>query len=106
MRKEKPMTKKAKAPRRARKLKQKAVRGARRQENGRPSKKASCLALLQRADGASIAELQQATGWQAHSVRGFLAGTVSKMPDVTLDSAKQGGGLRRYYIRRTTDRKP
>ncbi len=97
---------KAKTARGARKPKQKPLLRAKRQQSGRPSKKATCLALLERTEGASITELQQATGWQAHSVRGFLAGTVSKMADVTLDSAEQGDGPRRYYVRRAGDRKP
>jgi hypothetical protein len=37
-------------------------------------------------------------GWQAHSVRGFLAGTVKKMPGVTLVSDKTDNGPRRYRI--------
>ncbi len=37
-------------------------------------------------------------GWQAHSVRGFLAGTVKKMPGVTLVSDKTDNGPRRYHI--------
>jgi hypothetical protein len=36
------------------------------------------LALLSRRCGVSIDEMMRATGWQAHSVRGFLAGTVKK----------------------------
>ncbi len=47
---------------------------------------------------ASIAEMQNAMGWQAHSVRGFLAGTVRKMPGVTLLSEKTENGPRRYRI--------
>ncbi len=62
MGKEKTMTKKAKAARGARKPKQKPPQRAKRTESDRPSKKATCLALLERAEGASIAELQQATG--------------------------------------------
>jgi hypothetical protein len=42
--------------------------------------------------------MQGALGWQAHSVRGFLAGTVRKMPGVTLVSDKTDSGLRRYRI--------
>lgn len=64
------------------------------------SKKATCLALLDRAEGATIAELQRATGWQPHSVRGFLAGTVNKMAGVILSSTKAADGLRRYQVRR------
>ncbi len=100
------MTKKTKATRGARKPTQKPPRRANRQKSDRSSKKATCLSLLERTEGASIAELQQATGWQAHSVRGFLAGTVGKMADVALHSAKQGGEVRRYYLRRTTDQRP
>lgn len=36
------------------------------------------VALLSRSRGATIDEMMMATGWQAHSVRGFLAGTVKK----------------------------
>jgi len=63
------------------------------------TKTEACLALLTRAEGASIEELQQATGWQAHSVRGFLAGTVKKIPGASLTSDKPAD-RRRYYLRR------
>ena len=42
--------------------------------------------------------MQNAMGWQAHSVRGFLAGTVRKMTGVTLVSDKTSTGPRRYRI--------
>ena len=42
------------------------------------------MALLNRKEGASLEELQSASGWHPHSVRGFLAGTVKKMPGVSL----------------------
>ncbi len=71
-----------------------APRGRRRQR----TKKQIALSLLERSKGASIAEMQNAMGWQAHSVRGFLAGTVRKMPGVTLVSDKTEGGPRRYRI--------
>jgi hypothetical protein len=45
---------------------------------GTGTKKAQVLALLRRTQGATLAELVEATGWQAHSVRGFLSGAVGK----------------------------
>ena len=64
----------------------------------RKSKKETCIALLKRARGASLADLQKATGWQAHSVRGFLSGTVKKLAGVMLVSEQTEGGVRRYRI--------
>ena len=43
-----------------------------------PSKLETILALLARPEGASLAELVAATGWQAHSVRGALAGSLKR----------------------------
>ena len=62
------------------------------------SKTAKCLRLLSRRNGASIAELQAATDWQAHSVRGFLAATIKKKLGLTLSSAISKSGERRYHV--------
>jgi hypothetical protein len=62
------------------------------------TKQETVLDLLRRAKGASIAELVTATGWQAHSVRGFLSGTVSKKLQMPLVSEKGEDGIRRYHI--------
>lgn len=60
------------------------------------SKKAQVLALLRRRQGATLQELMKATGWQAHSLRGFLSGTVSKKMGFSVKSEKRDDGERVY----------
>ena len=52
--------------------------------------------LLKRKNGAGIAEMTKATGWQQHSVRGAMAGALKKRGH-TIASEKTGG-TRRYRI--------
>jgi Protein of unknown function (DUF3489) len=62
------------------------------------SKTAKVLALLQRPEGASLSQLQKATGWQAHSVRGFLSGALKKKMGLRVDSTKLQDGQRTYRV--------
>ena len=63
------------------------------------SKKADVLALLRRQGGATLEELMSATGWQAHSVRGFISGALGKKMGLAVESAKRDDGGRVYSIR-------
>ena len=64
----------------------------------RGSKTAKILALLKRPGGASLAQLQKATDWQAHSVRGFLSGAVKKKMGLRVISANLADGTRAYRV--------
>ncbi len=93
------MTKKIGQPKQSGNARAAKVRtAAGRDRRGPKTKKQIALALLERPKGASIAEMQGAMGWQAHSVRGFLAGTVGKMPGVILVSERPENGPRRYRV--------
>ena len=63
------------------------------------TKKGTVLALLRRKNGASIEDLAKATGWQNHSVRGFLSGTVKKKLGLAVVVDKSAGGARRYRLK-------
>lgn len=62
------------------------------------SKQSRVLAMLRSPQGATIAAMMQTTGWQQHSVRGFLAGVVRKRLQLNLTSDKLDGA-RVYRIR-------
>lgn len=66
------------------------------------TKSATVMTMLRTGDGATLEAMQQATGWQAHSVRGFLSGTVKKRMALSLTSQRGDDGVRRYRIADTT----
>ncbi len=61
------------------------------------SKGVKILELISRAKGATLAEIQKATGWQAHSVRGFLS-TAAKKHGINIQSSRTEGGDRVYQV--------
>jgi hypothetical protein len=69
-------------------------------ESGGPregSKTAQVLAMLQRKNGATLSEIMDKMGWQKHTVRGFMAGTMKKA-GYEVESFKPEGGERTYRI--------
>ena len=62
------------------------------------TKQAHVVAMLRRKQGATIAEIVEATQWAAHTVRGFFAGALKKKLGLTVTSEKVGGGERTYRI--------
>ena len=62
------------------------------------SKQAAVIALLSRPEGATLAQITEATQWQLHTTRGFLAGAVKKRLGLQLTSEKPEGGVRIYRV--------
>jgi len=90
----------AATPKKELKPNKKAVKPAHAKKTATPradSKGSKILALIGRFKGASLAEIMEATHWQAHSVRGFLS-TVSKKRGLKIDSTKTEAGERTYRI--------
>lgn len=61
-----------------------------------PTKLDRMITLLRQKKGASLEELCKATGWQAHSVRGAIAGSLKKKGHVI--TSEKIDGVRRYRI--------
>jgi hypothetical protein len=79
----------AKAPRRAR-----AQKGA---SQERTNKKAEVVAMMKRPKGVTLAEIQERTGWQRHTIRGFVSILGSKGGE-KIESSKNSAGERSYRI--------
>ena len=66
------------------------------------SKQAQMIELLKRPDGATLNQMVEATGWQAHTVRGAMAGALKKKLSLNIASEKTDGQERKYRIITTT----
>ena len=73
-----------------------ARKKATRKQRGKDTKTAQIIALLKRPIGASLKTLMKATGWQAHSVRGFISGQLGKKMGLRVRSVQRDG--ERVYI--------
>jgi hypothetical protein len=63
------------------------------------TKMAKVIALLQQPEGATLQAIMRATGWQPHSVRGFVSGQLKKKLGLKVRSSKSDGE-RVYSIKR------
>ena len=63
------------------------------------SKTATILEMLKQPGGATAKELLKATGWQPHSLRGFISGTLGKKMGLAVESATGEDGERTYSVR-------
>lgn len=91
--------KKAKAGKQATPAK-KAPKSAKKAAGARDgSKTATILEMLKQPRGATAKELLKATGWQPHSLRGFISGTLGKKMGLTVESAKADDGERKYSVK-------
>jgi hypothetical protein len=62
------------------------------------TKQAQIIALLERPEGATIAEIIAATAWQAHSARGVISGVLKKKLGLVVGSTKEVGRGSVYRI--------
>jgi hypothetical protein len=63
----------------------------------RTNKKAEVIGMMKRAKGATLAEITKTTGWQPHTVRGFVSILGSKGGE-KIESSKNAAGERTYKI--------
>lgn len=66
------------------------------------TKQAVLIELLRRAEGATLPQMTEATGWQVHTVRGVMAGALKKKLGLEITSEKQISTDRVYRITTTT----
>ena len=62
------------------------------------SKQAQVIAMLKRPEGATIAQICEATNWRPHTVRGTFAGAFKKKLGLEITSTKEAGGQRIYRV--------
>ncbi|CAA9280133.1 MAG: hypothetical protein AVDCRST_MAG93-3135 [uncultured Chloroflexia bacterium] len=89
----------ATGPKKARKAAQEPAKGAQPATRREGTKQAQLIAMLERDEGATIAQIVEATGWLPHTVRGAIAGALKKRLGLEVTSEAEEGRGRVYRIR-------
>jgi len=63
------------------------------------SKKSEVIELMRRSQGATLAEIMELTGWQSHTVRGFVSGTLIKKLCLKVESFRSNEKERTYRVK-------
>lgn len=95
-------TPESKGPLKAKKAKPAKKAGRAKKPAGKPkaeraNKKAEVIAMMKRGRGVTLAEIMKATGWQPHTVRGFVS-ILGSMGGEAIESSKNAAGERTYKI--------
>lgn len=62
------------------------------------SKQDRLIAMMRQAKGSAMAEMMEATGWEAHSIRGLISGVLKKRLNLNVVLESSSDGVRRYRI--------
>ena len=93
-----PPKQKHKSAAKAKAAKKPAVAKKSKSKAERANKKADVISLMKRTKGATLAEIMKATGWQPHTVRGFVS-ILGKKGEQRIESSKSAEGERTYKIK-------
>jgi hypothetical protein len=63
------------------------------------SKKSDVIDLMRRSQGATLAEIMELTGWQSHTVRGFVSGTLIRKLGLNVASFRSNEKERTYRVK-------
>ena len=74
------------------------AKAPKKQKEPQGSRKDQVVAMLRRKQGATLVDIMTATGWQAHTVRGFISGTVVKKLGMKVESFRGDNKERTYRI--------
>ena len=64
------------------------------------TRKQTLIDMMRTPEGATAVELGAAVGWQVHSIRGFIAGTLKKQADIAVLAERKDGATRYRVVKK------